>query len=76
VLLDLTMPRLGGAEAFSQIRAIRPAMPVVLMSGFNEADASGRFGGKGLAGFLEKPFSPQDMRRVVEDALRPGAAAG
>jgi signal transduction histidine kinase/CheY-like chemotaxis protein len=72
VLLDLTMPRLGGADAFTQIRALRPKVPVVLMSGFNEADASGRFAGKGLAGFLEKPFSPQDLTRVVEEALRTG----
>lgn len=33
VLLDLTMPRLSGAETFRQIREIRPDARVILMSG-------------------------------------------
>jgi CheY-like chemotaxis protein len=42
------------------------------MSGFTEEDAVSRFAGKGLAGFLQKPFSPSDLaeelRRVLESA--------
>jgi hypothetical protein len=41
------------------------------MSGYSEEAASGRFAGKGLAGFLEKPFSPD----AVASALRRVAAA-
>jgi len=70
VLLDLTMPRMSGVEVFRQIRAIRPSAAIVLMSGYSEDEAAGRFTGKGLAGFVEKPFSPADlsetMRRVLE----------
>jgi PAS domain S-box-containing protein len=72
VLLDLTMPHLGGEETFRRLRAVRPELPVVLMSGFTEEDAVSRFAGKGLAGFLQKPFSPSDLaeelRRVLESA--------
>jgi CheY-like chemotaxis protein len=63
------MPRLSGAETFRQIRAIRPTAPVVLMSGYNEEEASGQFAGKGLAGFVEKPFSPEELARAVRRAL-------
>jgi two-component system cell cycle sensor histidine kinase/response regulator CckA len=71
VLLDLTMPGLSGAETFRLIRAIRSDATVVLMSGYSEEEASGRFVGKGLAGFLEKPFSTQGLLDRIQDLLEP-----
>jgi CheY-like chemotaxis protein len=56
VLLDMTMPRKGGEEAFREMRAIRPDATVVLCSGYTEQDAIERFAPEGLAGFLQKPF--------------------
>jgi CheY-like chemotaxis protein len=69
VLLDLTMPRMSGAETFRQIREIRRDAAVVLMSGYSEGEAGGRFEGKGLAGFLEKPFSTQGLTAAIERVL-------
>jgi signal transduction histidine kinase/ActR/RegA family two-component response regulator len=69
VLLDLTMPRLSGAETFRQLREIRTEVRVILMSGYNQQEASGSFAGKGLAGFLEKPFSTQALGDAVERVL-------
>jgi signal transduction histidine kinase/CheY-like chemotaxis protein len=76
VLLDLTMPRVSGAETFRRICEMRPGMPVILMSGYNEEEASGQFAGKGLAGFIEKPFSTQALADAIERVLgvRPPAA--
>jgi FixJ family two-component response regulator len=52
------------------------------MSGYNEEEASGPFAGKGLAGFIEKPFSTQALADAIERILgtrppgvEPGAAA-
>ena len=56
VLLDLTMPQLGGEAAFREIRAIRPDAQVILASGYSEQETSARFADIGIAGFLEKPF--------------------
>jgi CheY-like chemotaxis protein len=82
VLLDLTMPRVSGAETFRRIREIRSEMPVILMSGYNEEEASGQFAGKGLAGFVEKPFSTRALADAIKRVLgirppdvQPGAAA-
>ena len=57
VLLDMTMPRMGGPEVFQELRYMRPDVRVLLMSGHNEREATSSFVGKVLAGFLKKPIS-------------------
>ena len=69
VLLDLTMPMMDGEEAFRRIRAIKPEMRVVLMSGFSEQEALQRFLGRGLAGFLQKPFTAELLREKLRAVL-------
>ena len=65
VLLDLTMPVMDGEETFRELRRLHPGVRVLLMSGFNEQEAIKQFVGKGLAGFLQKPFSvPQLIERL------------
>ncbi|MBN1342782.1 MAG: PAS domain S-box protein [Phycisphaerae bacterium] len=70
VLLDLTMPGLSGVEAFDAIRRIRPEVPVILSSGYSQQDATERFAGKGLSGFIQKPYQAaqliEKLREVVE----------
>ncbi len=72
VLLDLTMPQLDGTATFTELRRIKPEIRVLLMSGFNEQDAVNRFAGKGLAGFIQKPFKPETLqtklRAIFENA--------
>ena len=69
VLLDLTMPRMDGAEAFRVMRALQPGLRVLLMSGFAEPQAVARFAGLGLAGFLQKPFKPDALRDKLAAVL-------
>jgi signal transduction histidine kinase/ActR/RegA family two-component response regulator len=69
ILLDLTMPDIGGADVFHAVREIRPDIPVVLMSGYHEEEASARFDGRGLAGFVQKPFTPADLAKRMRVAL-------
>lgn len=61
VLLDLTMPRLNGAEALTQMRAVRADTPVILSSGYNEVEATHRLVGRGNVDFLQKPYSVRDL---------------
>jgi PAS domain S-box-containing protein len=70
VILDLSMPDMGGEEAFLEMRAIRPELPVILASGFSQEFASIRFSAPGSAGFLRKPYSPEDMLACLNAALR------
>jgi CheY-like chemotaxis protein len=70
VLLDMTMPRMNGAETFRRLRALRRNLPVVLMSGYASEEATSRFGIDGLAGFVQKPFLPATLVRAMSDAVR------
>jgi CheY-like chemotaxis protein len=66
VLLDLTMPVMDGEQAFTELRRLQPDVRVVLMSGFNRQEAVARFTGKGLASFLQKPFSMEALTEVMQ----------
>ena len=65
VLMDLTMPRLDGRQAFLEMRAIRPDVRVVLMSGFKEDQATMAPGTVRPEGFLQKPFSFEALRELL-----------
>ncbi|MBI2767811.1 MAG: PAS domain S-box protein [Chloroflexi bacterium] len=71
VLLDMTMPAMHGEEALQAMRAIDPGANVILMSGFSEQDATGRFEGKGLAGFIQKPYDLATLRDMLKAATEP-----
>lgn len=69
VLLDLTMPEMDGLEAFQRLKAMRPQVKVLLSSGYNEAEATNRFEGLGLAGFVRKPYTSQRLAEKIKSAL-------
>jgi PAS domain S-box-containing protein len=69
VLLDLTMPEMGGEEALEEIRRIRPDVPVILMSGYTEHYASTRVQSADLTDFLQKPFTNEELRDVLHRVL-------
>jgi PAS domain S-box-containing protein len=70
VLLDLTMPIMSGAEAFAAIRQIRPGVPVLVMSGYNEQDSPFQ-GGPAPPAFLHKPFTLLGLRDRLQEVLGP-----
>jgi CheY-like chemotaxis protein len=69
VLLDMTMPRMGGEEAFREMRLLQPDIRVILSSGYNEVEAMSRFMGKGLKGFIQKPYGPRELLTKIQDGL-------
>lgn len=71
VVLDMTMPHMDGKETFRELRRFDPNVRVVLTSGYSEQDATERFAGKGLAGFIQKPYRPSDILHKIRAALAP-----
>lgn len=69
VILDLTMPVMGGEEALRELRNVRSEVRVILSSGYNEQDVTQRFVGRGLAGFIQKPYTTAGLRSALMRAL-------
>jgi PAS domain S-box-containing protein len=69
VLLDMTMPELSGEEVFRELKKVRSDVCVILSSGYDERDATARFTGSGLAGFLQKPYRGDDLAAKVQAVL-------
>ena len=70
VLLDMTMPGISGEETLRQLHLTRPGVPVLLTSGYNEVEAIHRFAGKGLAGFIQKPYTAVQLAEKIKAALK------
>jgi len=73
VLLDMTMPVMGGEETLKGLLEIRPDAAVVAMSGFDEREAKQRFGNR-IAGFVQKPFTAGQLGAKIAAARRASAA--
>ena len=70
VLLDLAMPVMGGEEAFQKMKLARPDVKVILSSGYDETDVVTRFAGKGIDGFIQKPYTASALAQKVQDVLK------
>lgn len=64
LLLDLTMPRMGGLETMQKVRAIRPDQQIVIVTGHNEGVLADEVP-EGDVGFMQKPFNPDRLRTVL-----------
>ena len=71
VLLDITMPRLGGEGVRAYIRERDANLPIIFMSGYHADGASGEM--LRDCTFIQKPFDIQDLRKAVRRAIE-GAA--
>ena len=69
VLMDVTMPRMNGREAFQRMNELDPSVPVVLCSGFTEQDSIRTLSGRAPSAFLQKPFQLQDLRQTLQRLL-------
>lgn len=64
LLLDLTMPRMGGLETMQKVRAIRSDQQIVIVTGHNEGVLADDVP-EGTVGFMQKPFNPERLRTVL-----------
>jgi CheY-like chemotaxis protein len=76
VILDLTMPVMDGEATLERLKQINPAVRILLSSGYGEAEVTSRFLGRGLAGFLQKPYTATGIVQGVQMILHRYSAAG
>jgi DNA-binding NtrC family response regulator len=74
VLTDIRMPEIGGMRVLRDIKRARPALPVVILTGYATVSSAVQAMKLGAADYLEKPFAPDALvaclRRAAEEAAR------
>ena len=73
ILLDLIMPRMDGRQTLDALRHLPGLPPVILMSGYTQDETLERFADEQLAGFLQKPFTMDQLTALLKGALSPTA---
>jgi len=69
VLLDMTMPKMDGQSCFTELKQINKDVKVVLSSGYNEQEATSRFAGQRLGGFIQKPYHPDALQDKIREVI-------
>jgi two-component system, cell cycle sensor histidine kinase and response regulator CckA len=69
VLLDLTMPRMGGEETLRELRSFAPTLPVLVSSGYEGSEVSQRLAELGVAAFIQKPYQLSELKAKVTAAV-------
>jgi PAS domain S-box-containing protein len=75
VITDQTMPRLTGVELARELAVLRPALPVVLYSGYADAITDAQVQAAGIRALVRKPVEPAALRAALEPLLGAGARA-
>jgi DNA-binding NtrC family response regulator len=70
VLLDMVMADMSGSECFSQLRAIRPDVKVILCSGYDRNHAVQDLLNQGVTGFIQKPYDLEELADVCTMVMK------
>jgi two-component system response regulator (stage 0 sporulation protein F) len=71
VLLDVALPGMNGIEVLKRIRAISPAIGVIMVTGNTDPQLAREAIELGALAYVDKPFDLTHLRRVVVMALQP-----
>jgi PAS domain S-box-containing protein len=69
-VIDVTMPKGGGKVVYETIRSHNPALPILIVSGYSETDATKGFAGEESVRFLKKPYSFETLMTRLRAALK------
>ena len=69
VITDQTMPEMTGMELAKRIRAVRPDMPIILVTGFSHLVDAESANAAGIRGFAMKPLTRKEIAKTVRDVL-------
>jgi len=68
-LVDLRMPKMGGIQVLESLKKIKPELPVIIYTGYGSVTTAVEAMRKGASDYLNKPFSPEELKLVIKKAL-------
>ena len=69
VLTDIGMPVMDGYALFNALKQLKPTLPIIISSGFDDADVTSRIGHDDIAGLINKPYTPDKLSKVLKSVL-------
>ena len=69
VLCDMGLPKFNGWELFKRIKAVESGVPLIMASGYLERQVKTNILESGVRGFIQKPYRPEEMLKMVRDTL-------
>jgi len=69
VLTDMGMPVMDGYELFAELKQLNHNLPIIVSSGFGDAEVSSRLASENVAGIISKPYKPSQLMEVLKSAL-------
>ncbi|MCB4791177.1 MAG: response regulator [Elusimicrobia bacterium] len=76
VLLDIRLPDMDGVEVLSEIKQIKPDLPVIMLSGFGDVETAVELVRQGAFDYVSKPYKVDKLLSLVENALGQGNTTG
>ncbi len=74
VLLDLVMEGMDGMDVLRKLRELDPTAEVIVASADIQSSSEAEARSLGAAGYLRKPFNPQEVRDTLSTVLAGGVA--
>lgn len=65
ILMDIRMPVMDGVEAFKEIRRFKPDLPIIAVTAYAIEDEEREFLAKGFDAYLSKPFSKDQLYKIL-----------
>ncbi|WP_175469633.1 response regulator [Desulfoluna spongiiphila] len=72
VITDMNMPNLNGAQLSENILAIRPGIPIILLTGYSDQIDEALAKKIGIQSYLLKPLARDQLAHAVRDAMEHG----
>lgn len=72
LIVDVVLPGMSGPELVERVQLLQPAVQVLYVSAFDRETVLGHGVDPDTMPFLAKPYTADDLRRVVQDALEEG----
>jgi signal transduction histidine kinase/CheY-like chemotaxis protein len=69
VMTDMGMPIMDGYELFYELKKLNPELPIIVSSGYGDAEVGSRLGTDNIAGIISKPYGPDQLRDVLKSVV-------